>query len=166
MSLIVVDQPADRPGFIRETLALLATQLRRDRARLLARVAAASDDELLRGSDDEWGLGQVGTHLLIVQRGVLSIALRLAQGEAVERGTGQPRPAASAVSRAGIAALADKAEASLERFVAAFPSEPDVELTARHPYYGPLNCFGWLLTELVHSTAHGDAVERRTKSAL
>ena len=166
MTLVVVDDPPDRPAWIRETVTLLAQRIREDRARLLERVARAADADLARGSAEDWGLGQVATHLLVVERGVLAITLRLARGERVDRGTGQPRPAASAVSRDRIGTLAEKAERDLAGFVASFPAEPDTTATARHPFYGEMNCFGWLLTQLGHYAAHLEALERGTRSAL
>jgi hypothetical protein len=166
VSLIVVDEPRDRPAWIRESLALLARRVREERARLLARVTAASDEDLARGSDEDWGLGQVATHALVVERGVVSIALRLARGEAVERGTGQPRPPASGVSRGGIASLAEKAERDLARFEEDFPDDPDMSRRARHPFFGEMNCFGWLLTLPTHYAAHFEALDRGTASAL
>lgn len=165
MSLVVVDEPRDRPEWIRETLEILAASLESGRGRLLAAVDAASDVELAAGNDVDWGLGQVALHLLIVERGVLTIALRLARGEPAGP-TGQPRPAASAVTREGIASLAEKAARSLERFRTEFPSEPDVGATAPSPYYGPLNCFGWLLTLPNHYAAHLGALAQRRPTAL
>ncbi len=165
MSLVVVDEPRDRPAWIRETLALLARRVRAERARLLLRIATASDEELGAGNDQDWGLGQVATHLLIVERGVIGIALRLAKGEAVERGTGQPRPSAASISREGIASLVTKADAALARLAEEFPAEPDVTVTARHPFFGQMNCFGWLLTLPNHYWAHLEALDRVTKSA-
>ena len=165
MTLRVVDDPPDRPEWLRETIRLLTGGTAAERERLLARVARASDTELSRGSDDDWGLGQVATHLLIVERGVSVIGLRLASGE--EPGpTGQPRPAASAVSRAGIASLAEKSVATCARLIAEFPGEPDAKSTARHPYYGDLNCFGWLLMLPNHYRAHLTALDRGRPSAL
>jgi hypothetical protein len=135
------------------------------RARLLARVEQASDADLAAGSDDDWGLGQIAVHLLLIERGVTVIALRLALGQ--ETGsTGQPRPAASAVTRPGITALAEKAAAAQRRLVAEFPAEPKTAATARHPYYGDLNCFGWLLTLSNHYNAHLRALDQGTASAL
>ncbi len=165
MSLTVVDHPTDRPAWIREVLAHLRERLERDRARLLALVDAASDAEVTMGTDDEWGIGQVATHVLISDRGMLTIALRLARGEPAGP-TGQPRPAANAVSRAGIASLAAKAATALQRFRAEFPAEPNVDAAAPGPYLGPLNCFGWLLLVAFHDEAHLKALERGGKSAL
>ena len=165
MTLRVVDDPPDRPDWLRETIRLLTGGTSTERDRLLARVAQASDAELSKGSDDDWGLGQVATHLLIVERGVALIGLRLATGS--EPGpTGQPRPAASAVTRAGIESLAGKASATAARLVAEFPAEPDTKVTARHPYYGDLNCFGWLLMLPEHYRAHLEALDRGRPSAL
>ena len=107
----------------------------------------------------------MATHLLIVERGVSTIGLRLARGE--EAGpTGQPRPAASGVTRAGIESLAAKALATAARLVAEFPAEPDTKATALHPYYGDLNCFGWLLMLPEHYRAHLLALDRGRPSAL
>ena len=147
MTLRVVDDPPDRPDWLRETIRLLTGGTSEERDRLLARVAGASDAELAKGSDDDWGLGQVAT--------------------GAEPGpTGQPRPAASAVSRAGIASLTGKAVATAARLVAEFPSEPETRATARHPYYGDLNCFGWLLMLPEHYRAHLEALDRGRPSAL
>ena len=108
MTLTVTDDPPDRPAWVSETIRLLAEGTDDWRARLLSRVEHATDADLTAGSDGDWGIGQIAVHLLIIERGVSLIALRLAQGQ--EAGsTGQPRPAASAVTRPGITTLAEKA---------------------------------------------------------
>lgn len=165
VTLRVVDDPPDRPEWLRETIRLLTSGTAGERDRLLARVARASDADLAKGSDDDWGLGQVATHLLIVERGVSTIGLRLATG--AEPGpTGQPRPAVSAVTRAGIESLAGKALATAARLIAEFPADPNTKATAKHPYYGDLNCFGWLLMLPEHYRAHLEALDRGRPSAL
>ena len=165
MTLRVVDDPPDRPDWLRETIRLLVDASAAGRRELLDRVAAASDADLAAGTDDDWGLGQVATHLLIVERGSVLIGLRLAQG-ALPGPTGQPRPAAAAVTRTGIAGLAEKTAAAAGRLVAEFPAQPDVARTARHPYYGDLNCFGWLLMLPNHYKAHLEALDHGRPSAL
>lgn len=165
MSLIVADEPADRPHWVAETLRLVAGRVERDRGELLALVGTASDADLARGSEDHWGLGQVATHLLIVERGVATIALRLSLGEA-PGGTGQPRPAAGAVSREGIAVLAARADSTLRRLREGFPASPDLVRMARHPYYGELNCLAWLLTLPNHYAAHFASLRDGSPGAL
>ncbi len=165
MTLTVADDPPDRPEWVSETIRLLADGTDKGRARLLARVEQTSDTELAAGTDDDWGVGQIAVHLLLIERGVALIALRLAQGQ--EGGsTGQPRPAASAVTRPGISTLAEKAAGTLRRLRSEFPAEPNTVATARHPYYGNLNCFGWLLTLPNHYTAHLQAHDEGTSSAI
>lgn len=165
MSLTIVDNPADRPEWIRETIRLLTAVAGDGRRSLLHLVEETTDADLLAGTPDEWGLGQIAVHLLVVERGVSVIALRLARGE--EAGaTGQPRPAPSSVSRAGIHTLAEKAAATAERLQAEFPADPAVGRTAAHPFYGPMNCFGWLLTLPNHYTAHLSAYREGRPSAL
>src|SRR2546423_2473642 len=107
MSLRVVDNPPDRPEWIRETVRLVTAVAADGRRSLLHLVEEATDADLLAGSPDDWGLGQIAAHLLIVDRGVSLIALRLARGEEAGN-TGQPRPASGAVSRDGIRSLAGK----------------------------------------------------------
>jgi len=165
MTLVVSDVPPDRPEWVSETLRLVGEATSAGRERLLERVAAASDEELRAGTDDEWGLGQIAVHLLLIERGVAAIALRLARG-ATPGGTGQPRPSASAVTRDGIGRLAQKAADAMRDLSAGFPASADVGMTARHPYYGELNAFGWLLTLPNHYAGHLSALERGTKSAL
>lgn len=165
MSLIVVDDPSDRPAWLRETILLLAARSDRERGALLELVAEADDRAIAAGTADDWGLGQIAVHLLLVERGVAGIALRLAHGEA-PGATGQPRPGAGAATRSGIAALAQKAAAATERLRSGFPSEPDTAATARHPFYGELNCFGWLLTLPNHYGAHIEAHRAGRTSAL
>ena len=165
MPLVVVDEPPDRPDFIAETVRLLGDRLAEERSRLLRRVEQASDAALGSGTDLEWGIGQVAAHLLIVERGVLGIALRLAKGES-PGATGQPRPAAAEVSRGGIVALAERTRRAAEAFRTGFPARPDDRATARHPFYGELNCFGWLLTLPNHYYAHLSAHDQGVRSAL
>lgn len=165
VSLIVTDDPPDRPEWIVETIRLIGLISGRWRADLLDRVARASDAELARGTDDDWGLGQVAVHLLLVERGVAGIGLRLARGETAGN-TGQPRPGTGSATREGIAALAAKAEQAMQRLAAEFPPAPDVKAVARHPYYGDMNVFAWLLTIPNHYIAHLDALDRGTHSAL
>lgn len=165
MTLVVVDNPPDRPDFITETIRLQATAAAEGRRSLLHLVDEATDADLLAGTPDEWGLGQIAVHLLLVDRGVSGIALRLARGEDAGA-TGQPRPAPASVTRDGIRSLAGKAATAAERLAAEFPAEPDSGRTAAHPFYGPLNCFGWLLTVPNHYNAHLSAYREGRRSAL
>ena len=165
MPLVVVDEPPDRSDFIRETVRLLSERLEGERATLLRRVERATDAELGSGTDQDWGLGQIAAHLLIVERGVLGIALRLANGGAAGA-TGQPRPAAAEVTREGLHSLAQRAERAAEAFRRDFPADPDTGASARHPFYGDMNCFGWLLTLPNHYYAHLTAHDRGVPTPL
>jgi len=165
VTLVLSDEPPDRPAWVSETVRLLVEATDAWRRQLLERVSRASDADLGAGTADDWGLGQIAVHLLLIERGVASIALRLARGEP-PGATGQPRPAASAVTRDGIERLAAKASQAIGALATQFPSAPDMSATARHPYYGDLNAFGWLLTLDNHYHAHLAAIQRGTRSAL
>lgn len=165
MSFVLVEHPADRPEFLRETIDLVAEELERQRARLLERVAGASDAEIAAGTEDDWGLGQIAAHLFLVERGMVNLALRLARGEPPGQ-TGQPRYLPGAVTRVELATLAERAARALARLRAEFPAEPNMTATAPSPYYGPFNCFSWLIAAAFHYRAHLAALGRGTKSAL
>ena len=165
MALTVVDNPADRPEWIKETIRLLTAGAADGRRSLLHLVEETTDGDLLGGTPEDWGLGQIAVHLLVVDRGVSLIALRLARGEEAGN-TGQPRPAPGGVTRDGIWSLADKAAAVAERLRAEFPAPPDTAKTAAHPFYGEMNCFGWLLTIPNHYNAHLSAYRDGRPSAL
>ena len=163
--LTVVDNPADRPEWIKETIRLLTGVAADGRRSLLHLVGESTDADLLAGTADDWGIGQIAVHLLIVERGVSSIALRLARGEDAG-GTGQPRPDPADVTRNGIRTLAEKTAAAADRLLREFPAEPDVARTAAHPFYGPMNCFGWMLTVPNHYNAHLSAYRDGRPSRL
>ncbi|HEY6957238.1 MAG TPA: DinB family protein [Candidatus Limnocylindria bacterium] len=165
MTLKVTDEPPDRPEWVSETIRLVSEVNDQRRGELLARVARASDADLTGGSDDAWGLGQIAVHLLLIERGAALIALGLSKGE-LPGNTGQPRPSAAAVTREGIASLARKAGDAAARLRAEFPAVPDTATVARHPYYGDLNAFGWLLMVPNHYLAHLQALDTGRTSAL
>ena len=163
--LRVVDNPADRPEWIKETIRLLTGVAADGRRSLLHLVEETTDADLLGGTGDDWGLGQIAVHLLVVERGVSLIALRLARGED-PGSTGQPRPDAADVTRDGIRVLVEKTAAAADRLRREFPVEPDVARTAAHPFYGPMNCFGWMLTVPNHYNAHLSAYREGRPSPL
>lgn len=165
MTFRLVDRPDDRPEWLREVIGIVARNLDAERTRLIARVERATDDELAAGTDDDWGVGMVAYHVLVSQRGMIGIALRLARGEQPSS-TAQPRPAAGTVARAALVEAAAKAAAAVERLRTEFPPSPDFEATAPGPYFGPWNCVAWLLANDLHCQAHLDALERGTRSAL
>src|SRR6266508_2438943 len=120
VSFALVDAPRDRPDFLRETVDLLTGELDGHRARLLARVEATSDEALVEGSDDDWSVGMVAYHLLVSERGMMGIVMRLARGE-VPTSTGQPRPVVGSATRQVIAEAAAKAASAVQRVRAEFP---------------------------------------------
>jgi len=64
VSLTVVDNPPDRPEWIKETIRLLTGVAADGRRSLLHLVEETTDADLLAGTPDDWGLGQIAVHLL------------------------------------------------------------------------------------------------------
>jgi len=165
MTFRLVDHPADRPDFLREAVDIFARNLDAGRARLLARIEAASDAELAKGTEEDWGLGMVAYHILVSERGMVGIALRLARGE-TPPSSAQPRPEPGSVTRAVLMEAAAKAAQAVARLRAEFPSAPEFTGTAPSPYFGPFNCVSWLLAASFHYQAHLEAVDRGARSAF
>ncbi len=165
MSFALVDAPRDRPDFLRETVDLLTGELDGHRARLLARVEATSDEALVEGSDDDWSVGMVAYHLLVSERGMMGIVMRLARGE-VPTSTGQPRPVVGSATRQVIAEAAAKAASAVQRVRAEFPADAELGTTAPSPYFSQFNCISWLFASAFHYRAHLHALEQGVKSAL
>ena len=165
MSFQIVDRPDDRPEFIREAIGIFARNIETDRARLMARVASASDDDIAAGTERDWGVGMIAYHLLTSERGMIGIALRLASGQKPSS-TGQPRPTPGAVTRTVLAEAAAKAASAVEKLRTTFPAQPDLTLTAPSPYFEEFNCISWLLAAAFHYQAHLEALERGGRSAF
>jgi DinB family protein len=165
MSFRLVDHPADRPEFLREAIDIFARNLDAGRARLLSRIESASDEELARGTEEDWGVGMVAYHLLVSERGMVGIALRLARGE-TPPSSAQPRPEPGSVTRAVLTEAAAKAAKAVARLRAEFSSAPDYTATAPSPYFGPFNCVSWLLAASFHYQAHLEALDRGGRSAF
>ena len=112
MTLVVTDEPPDRPAWVSETIRLLAEGMDGWRAQLLERVSRASDAQLAAGTDDDWGVGQIAVHLLLIERGVVQ---RL-QVDHQNRGCIHVAP----LSKAGATSDQDK----LHEFVRCSPEAP------------------------------------------
>src|SRR5258705_12300272 len=69
VTLTVTDDPPDRPAWVSETIRLLAEGTDGWRDRLLSRAEQTTDTDLVAGSDDDWGFGQIAVHLLTIEPG-------------------------------------------------------------------------------------------------
>ena len=165
MSFRLVDQPHDRPEFLREAIDIFARNLEAGRARLMERVALATDAELAAGTELDWGVGMIAYHLLVSERGMIGIALRLARSEAPPS-SAQPRPEPGTATRAVLEEAAAKAAQAEARLRAEFPSRPDLSATATSPYFEQFNCISWLLAAAFHYQSHLEALERGGRSAF
>ena len=165
VSFQIVDRPHDRPEFVREAIDIFARNCETGRARLMERVARASDAEIAGGTETDWGVGMIAYHLLVSERGMVGIALRLASGTQ-PASTGQPRPEPGKVTRAVLEEAAAKAAHAVARLRAEFPAAPNLALTAPSPYFEQFNCIAWLLAAAFHYQAHLEALERGGKSAF
>lgn len=165
MTFRLVDHPHDRPEFLREAIDIFSRNLEAGRARILERVARATDAELASGTELDWGVGMIAYHVLVSERGMVGIALRLANGQQPSS-SAQPRPEPGTVTRAVLEEAAAKAAAAVARLRAEFPSQPNFAATATSPYFEQFNCVSWLLAAAFHYQSHLEALERGGRSAF
>jgi uncharacterized damage-inducible protein DinB len=132
------------------------------RARLLAILDGVSEEQAaFRPAPDQWSIADVLRHVIAAEEGVALIVESLARGVVPE---GQ-RALGSHIPDAGqpLAALSERLRAArrdlLER-VQAWPASPDLAATFEHPFFGPLNCKGWLAFQRLHDADHIGQIEQ------
>jgi hypothetical protein len=132
------------------------------RARLLVLLDGVSKEQAdFRPAPDQWSIADVLRHVIAAEEGVALIVESLARGVVPE---GQ-RALGSHIPDEGqpLAALVGRLRAArrdlLER-VQAWPASPDLATTFEHPFFGPLNCKGWLAFQRLHDADHIGQLEQ------
>ena len=113
-----------------------------------------------RPSPDEWSVADVLRHVDASMRSTARIIEALATGEGVPPHMDAPPMLEDAGKtlaelRSGVAQSYDEVRAA----VAAIPDGPAAEATARHPFFGDLNCKEWAAFVYVHSRDHADQIQ-------
>jgi hypothetical protein len=134
------------------------------RARLLALLDGVTDVQAaFRPAPDQWSIADVLRHVIAAEEGVARIVESLARG-AVPEGS---RALGSQVPDEGqsLAALVQRlrvARAGLLFRVLRWPVPPDLSATYDHPFFGPLNCRGWVAFQHLHDADHIGQIQQIT----
>lgn len=104
--------------------------------------------------EDAWGAADLARHLVASTRNVMGVVDALARGAAATRdplGTlgDSPNPSFTEARKALFDISLDFAA-----LTGRLPASPNLDATAEHAFFGPLNCRAWFLFQRVHDTDH------------
>jgi len=113
----------------------------------------------LEDSSRNWSMWMTFDHLRIIHGQFIRIIRALTSGEVPE---GQASTAAVKPSPDADASAVDAYESSCEALLAVVAAAPDLQTTVRfvHPWFGPLNAFGWYALAGSHLAIHRVQMER------
>jgi hypothetical protein len=141
---------------------VLVELIEEQRATLLGLLDGASEEQAaFHPAPDQWSIADVLRHVIAAEEGVARIVESLARGVVPE---GQ-REMGSHVSDEAqpLAALIERLRASRADLLAriqGWPASPDLAATFEHPFFGPLNCKGWLAFQRLHDADHIGQIEQ------
>ncbi len=132
------------------------------RARLLALLDGVSERQAaFRPAPDQWSIADVLRHVTAAEENVALIVESLARGvvpdarlEAGRQTPDEGQPLAALVERLRAARV------DLLARVRGWPAAPDLAATFDHPFFGPLNCKGWVAFQRLHDADHTGQLEQ------
>ena len=123
-----------------------------------ALVEDVSDDVASKSAGaSEWSLRELTCHVILAKQSVFQIIASLARGETLSGDAlGEAGSMLDDDGRAFAAYVAqlDVANARMLETIRSLPESPDLTVTARHPWLGPLDCLEWAANQLVHDADH------------
>ena len=141
---------------------VLVELIEEQRGRLLALLDGVSEEQVgFRPAPDQWSIADVLRHVTAAEKHVALVIESLARGVVPEgrRETGRQTPDEGQP----LAALVERlraARADLLERVRGWPASPDLSATFEHPFFGPLNCKGWVAFQRLHDADHTGQLEQ------
>ncbi len=141
---------------------VLVELIEEQRATLLGLLDGVSEEQAaFQPAPDQWSVADVLRHVIAAEEGVARIVESLARG-AVPEGR---REIGSHIPDEGqpLAVLVERlrtARADLLARVRGWPASPDLAATFEHPFFGPLNCKGWVAFQRLHDADHIGQLEQ------
>jgi len=141
---------------------VLVELIEEQRGRLLALLDGVNEEQAtFRPAPDQWSIADVLRHVIAAEEGVARVVESLARGVVPEgqRALGSHVPDEAQP----LAALIERlraARADLLARVRGWPASPDLAATFEHPFFGPLNCKGWVAFQRLHDADHIGQLEQ------
>ena len=141
---------------------VLVELIEEQRGRLLGLLDWVSEEQAaFRPALDQWSIADVLRHVIAGEEGVARIVESLARGVVPggKRVIGRQTPEEGQP----LAALVERlraARADLLARVRGWPASPDLTATSEHPFFGPLNCKGWVAFQRLHDADHIGQLEQ------
>jgi len=141
---------------------VLVELIEEQRGRLLGLLDWVSEEQVaFRPAPDQWSIADVLRHVIAAEEGVARIVESLARGVV----PGGKRVIGRQTSDEGqpLAALIERlcaARADLLARIRGWPASPDLTATSEHPFFGPLNCKGWVAFQRLHDADHIGQLEQ------
>jgi len=141
---------------------VLVELIEEQRGRLLGLLDRVSEEQAaFHPAPDQWSIADVLRHVIAAEEHVALVIESLARG-VVPKGKrvmgrqtpDEGQPLAALIERLRVA------RADLLARIRGWPASPDLTATFEHPYFGPLNCKGWVAFQRLHDADHIGQIEQ------
>lgn len=156
----------------RHSVEALRERVERQRAELFAQTVGVSQEQAdFRPAPEQWSIGEVIHHVVLVEEWVAQVLTSLARREGLAEPERPPdvgehlQPTPGCPFEEVCRRLVEARRPTFQA-VDALPAEPDPGLTWPHPLFGPLNAKEWLLALALHDRAHIRQIQRIKKSPV
>jgi hypothetical protein len=135
----------------------LADLVRTSQQRYVDLIAAVSDEiAAKKPAEDEWCIRELTRHVVTTETFVTGLIWHTARAQEPP-----PRPGGIGMTVedddrpfAGWVDALREANAKMLETILGLPDDPDLAITPKHPFFGPLNCREWAAFQRVHDEDH------------
>ena len=144
----------------RKPLNDIKASVEASRSRLLVELEGVSEAQAAFAppggeGEDAWGIAQVLAHLATNQTWITERVKAIAAGETPQRGQ---RPVTEGLRVLELVELLHRTQQDLLTAVDAIDGSERLDVLARHPHFGELNCCSWFRLQALHEEDHARQV--------
>lgn len=155
--------------FAEQPMPALLAALESSRRDLLAALAGVTDDQArfrppgagaATDAEESWSIAEVLRHLIQAEEGVAGRVARLARGEPAETSVPGALGGHADTPLPGLIEALAASRRRLRAVVKSISGNGRLDTTVAHPFYGELNCRGWLALWARHEASHVRQIEQ------